>query len=548
MMTQPLAASMSEQLKERLESLGHATGTTLQRETVRALDALVRFYERRSFRPVWVCEAGLLPHTEAFVQVISQADREGLSSTRYHLASIEQLMTAERLDHAQLLSRTSRSRIDLELLLTDAFFIYGAHISTGQVAPRTLHEMWVVQRPEIDLETQLQQAVEANQVVELLQSLRPTHAGYVSLQKALISYREIVARGGWPTIPEGPKLQRGDRGPRVMALRTRLGLTADLERGSAPVGDVFDPAVEQALQTFQARHGLDPDGIVGASTLMALNVPAAARVHQIELNMERWRWLPHTLEERYILVNIANFALDVVEQGRSVLAMRVVVGKPERRTPSFSADMTYLVLSPHWYVPSTIAIQDKLPLIRRNPSYVARQHFKLFRNGENGATRVDPLSVDWSAVSARNFPYRLRQDPGPQNALGRVKFMFPNAHHVYLHDTPARELFAKTARAFSSGCIRLEKPIELAEYLLQDDPRWSREKILATIASGAEQIVPLATTIPVHLWYWTAWVDEHGLVNFRKDIYTRDGVLAKALRDLPAWPTNESHATLARQS
>jgi murein L,D-transpeptidase YcbB/YkuD len=408
--------------------------------------------------------------------------------------------------------------------------------------------MWVVQRPEINLETQLQQAVEADQVVELLQSLRPTHAGYVSLQKALMSYREIVARGGWPTIHEGPKLQRGDRGPRVMALHTRLGLTADLERGSAPVSDVFDTAVEQALQTFQARHGPDPDGIVRASTLMALNVPAAAWVHQIELNMERWRWLPHTLEERYILVNIANFTLDVVEQGRSVLAMRVGVGKPERRTPSFSADMTYLVLSPHWYVPSTIAMQDKLPLIRRDPSYVARQHFKLFRNSGNGATRVDPLSVDWSAVSTRNFPYQLRQDPGPQNALGRVKLMFPNAYHVYLHDTPARELFAKTERAFSSGCIWLEQPIELAEYLLCDDPRWSREKILALIARGAEQIVPLATTILIHLWYWTAWVDEHGLVNFRKDIYTRDGVLAKALRDLPTWSTNESQATLVRRS
>jgi hypothetical protein len=167
------------------------------------------------------------------------------------------------------------------------------------------------------------------------------------------------------------------------------------------------------------------------------------------------------------------------------------------------------------------------PLIRRDPNYVARQNFKLFRDGERGATRVDPLSVDWSAVGARNFPYRLRQDPGPRNALGRVKFMFPNAYHVYLHDTPARELFAKTERAFSSGCIRLEKPIELAEYLLRDDPRWSRQRILATIARGEEQVVHLPTTIPVHLLYWTAWVNEQGLENFRKDIYKRDKVFGE---------------------
>jgi L,D-transpeptidase YcbB len=196
-------------------------------------------------------------------------------------------------------------------------------------------------------------------------------------------------------------------------------LTADLDRASAPVDDVFDTALEQGLQRFQERHGLNADGVVGTSTLTALNVPAEARVRQIELNMERWRWLPHELGDRYILVNVANFALDVIEHGQSVLAMRVIIGKPERRTPFFSADMTYLVLSPHWYVPPTIAIQDKLPLIRRDPGYVARQNFKLFRDGESGATRVDPLSIDWSAVSARNFPYRLRQDPGPRNALGR---------------------------------------------------------------------------------------------------------------------------------
>ena len=255
-------------------------------------------------------------------------------------------------------------------------------------------------------------------------------------------------------------------------------------------------------------------------------------MRQIELNMERWRWLPQTLGERYILVNIANFALDVVERGRSVLAMRVVVGKPARRTPFFSAEMTYLVLNPHWYVPPTIAIQDKLPLIRRDPGYVSRQNFKLFRHGEGGVTRVDPRSVDWSSVSARNFPYQLRQDPGPRNALGRVKFMLPNPYHVYLHDTPARELFAKTERAFSSGCIRLESPMELAEYLLKDDPQWPRQKIVASSQRGTEQVIQLPTSIPVHLLYWSAWTNEHGVVHFRKDIYDRDKVLDKALMEL----------------
>ena len=543
----PLATSMSEQLRGRLETVGHTAGMTIQSESIRALDSLLRFYERRSFRPVWLCEEGPLPHTEAFVQVISQAEREGLRAASYHRASIEQLMAEQRLAHSQPWSQQLRSQVDLELLLTDAFFMYGSQMLSGQTDPRTLHEVWFANGSEIDLETRLQQAVEANHVVELLQSLRPTHVGYLELQKALVSYRDIAARGGWPVIPNGPTLQRGDRGPRVMALRTRLRLTADLDRASAPVDDVFDTALEQGLQRFQERHGLNADGVVGTSTLTALNVPAEARVRQIELNMERWRWLPHELGDRYILVNVANFALDVIEHGQSVLAMRVIIGKPERRTPFFSADMTYLVLSPHWYVPPTIAIQDKLPLIRRDPSYVARQNFKLFRDGESGATRVDPLSIDWSAVSARNFPYRLRQDPGPRNALGRVKFMFPNSYHVYLHDTPSRELFAKTERAFSSGCIRLEKPIELAEYLLRNDPRWSRQKILATIARGAEQVVHLPTTVPVHLLYWTAWVDAQGRINFRKDIYERDKVLDTALRESFPAPKGADQPAIAQR-
>jgi L,D-transpeptidase YcbB len=545
---QPLTALMSEQLRVRIEAVEYPTGMTIRSETIRALDSLVRFYERRSFRPMWSCDDGLLPHAAALVQVISHAEREGLRSASYHLARIEQLMAEQRWAHAQYLSQNLRSWVDLELLLTDAFFMYGSQVLTGQIDPGKLQEVWFPNRSEIDLETRLQQAVEANHILDLLQSLRPMHAGYVELQKALVWYRDIVARGGWPLIPDGPKLQRGDRGPRVMALRTRLLLTGDLDRASAPVGDVFDTALEGGLQRFQERHGLDADGVVGASTLTALNVPAEARVRQIELNMERWRWLPQELGDRYILVNLANFTLDVVEHGQSVLAMRVVVGKPERRTPFFSADMTYLVLSPHWYVPPTIAIQDKLPLIRRDPGYVTRQNFKLFRDGEGGATRVDPLSVDWSSVSARNFPYRLRQDPGPRNALGRVKFMFPNPYHVYLHDTPSRELFAKTERAFSSGCIRLEKPIELAEYLLGDDPKWSRQKLLATIERGAEQAVHLPTTIPVHLLYWTAWVNEQGLVNFRKDIYERDRVLEKVLRESFPSPTGEDQSAIARRS
>ena len=298
--------------------------------------------------------------------MIRQAEREGIKPTVYHLACIEQLVAefGRRDSHDQ--PQNLRAWVDLELLLTDAFFMYGSHVLIGQINPRDIKEVWFEERSQADLGAILQQASETGRVAELLSDMRPTHSGYAALQKALAAYRDIAARGGWPVIPDGPKLQRGARDARVAALKTRLLLTSDLDRTAEVVDDVFDTALEHGLQRFQGRHGLDPDATVGASTLAALNVPVEARVRQIELNMERWRWLPQTLGERYILVNIANFALDVMERGRSVLAMRVVVGKPARRTPFFSAEMTYLVLNPHWYVPPTIAIQDKLPLIRRD--------------------------------------------------------------------------------------------------------------------------------------------------------------------------------------
>ena len=536
---QPLAAAMPEQLRNRIEAVGYFPNMTVHRETIHARSSLVRFYQSRGFHPLWIGNEGWLPQADALVQRMRQAEREGLKSAGYHLSHMEQLRADLGRLAPQDRARLLHAWVDLELLLTDAFFTYGSHLLSGQIDPRDLKEVWFGERSQVDLATALQEASETDRMAAFLHNLRPPHSGYAALQSTLASYRAMAVQGGWPAIPDGPKLKKGDRDPRVTTLRHRLLLTSDLDPTATLIDDVFDATLEHGLQRFQRRHGLDPDGVVGVSTLTALNVPAEARVRQIELNMERWRWLPQVLGERHILVNIADFTLDVVEHGRSVLAMRAVVGKPARRTPFFSAAMTYLVFSPHWHVPPTIAIQDKLPLIRRDPGYVAQQHFKLFRHGVGGVTRVDPRSVDWSSVSAGNFPYQLRQDPGPRNALGRVKFMMPNPYHVYLHDTPARELFAKHERAFSSGCIRLEKPLELAAYLLRDDPQWSWQKILASSVKRTEQVVHLPASIPVHLLYWTTWVDDDGVVQFRKDIYGRDTVLDNALQKLFSDPTGE---------
>ena len=335
-------------------------------------------------------------------------------------------------------------------------------------------------------------------------------------------------------VPDGPKLQKGDRNERVAALRSRLIVSGDFEPGNTVSDtDLFDEALEQALKGCQERHGLDVDGIVGRATLGALNVSAEDRVRQIGLNMERWRWLPQDLGERYILVNIANFELDVIEQDQLVMAMRIIVGRDYRRTPVFSDKMTYLVLSPYWQVPPTIAMKDKLPLIKKDPEYLIKENMRVFLGWGADAKEIDPRTIDWSTIDAKNFRYRLRQDPGPRNALGGTKFMFPNKYDVYIHDTPSRELFAKATRAFSSGCIRIEKPIELAEYLLKEDPQWTRETILAAIDKRLEKTVKLSKPIILHLLYWTAWASEDGSVQFRDDIYGRDKRLNEALREQP---------------
>ncbi|KKL28294.1 hypothetical protein LCGC14_2376570, partial [marine sediment metagenome] len=294
-----------------------------------------------------------------------------------------------------------------------------------------------------------------------------------------------------------------------------------------------DEQLEEVVRSFQKKHGLKKDGIVGPKTRAALNVPAKVRARQIELNMERWRWIPRNLGQRYILVNIADFKLSLIENGETVMDMRVVVGRTYRRTPVFSSKMKYLVLNPFWNVPMSIAVKDILPKLRENHNYLSLQNMTLYANWQNGAPPIDPGSIDWSKVNRRSFRYKLVQKPGPQNALGRLKFMFPNKFSVYLHDTPSKELFQKNIRSFSSGCIRAEKPVELAVYLLKDGSNWTREKIMAAINHGKNRSIGIPRPLNVHLLYWTAWVDKAGEIHFRDDIYDRDRPLDKALQERP---------------
>ena len=532
-------AQVREFLRARLETVA-PDDLEARNERVHASTALPAFYVARVYAPAWSGGGRPLPVADSLVAALRDAGREGLRPQDYHLRAIERTLAELRGPATQAPERVARGLADLDLLLSDAFLVYGAHLLVGRVNPETIDPEWRANRRGADMAAVLTEALSSGRIREHLERLQPPQPGYARLRDALARYRAIAARGGWPTVPDGPTLRPGDRDARVVPLRTRLVLAGDLDRDAASNGgdpELYDEPLREAVRRFQRRHGLADDGVIGAATLETLNVPATTRINQTELNLERWRWLPQDLGARHILVNIAAFELAVVEAETDVLTMRVMVGRPYRRTPVFSGAMTYLVLAPYWHVPRNLAVQDKLPLIKRNPGYLAQQKMTVFEGWGAEARVVDPATVNWGEITASNFPYRLRQDPGPGNALGRAKFMFPNRHNVYLHDTPSRELFDQPERAFSSGCIRVERPLELADHLLRDDPRWDRRSLEAAIGRWQEQTVPLRRAVPVHVLYWTAWAEPDGSIHFRKDLYGRDVRLEGALHAAP--PTDE---------
>ena len=341
-----------------------------------------------------------------------------------------------------------------------------------------------------------------------------------ALESALAHYRQLAAQGGWPQVPVGPALHEGDMDERLPLLRERLVASSDLP-ASASQGVLFDEILTEAVRRFQARHGLTADGVVGTKTLTELNVPISKRIRQLAASLERCQPLPSLLEPRHILVNIADFTLKLYEDGKLRLSMPVIVGKTYRQTPVFNGRISSLVLNPTWEVPHSIATKDLLPKIKKNPGYLRKSDIRVFL-GWNPGTEIDSAGVDWTSLSPSRFPYRLRQEPGPANALGRVKFLFPNPYDVYLHDTPSRDLFQKDDRTFSSGCIRLARPLDLAVYLLQGTPLGSMEALTAAIASDKTQSIPIPSPIAVYMAYMTAWVDRDGTVQFRRDIYNRD--------------------------
>jgi murein L,D-transpeptidase YcbB/YkuD len=477
---------------------------------------LPAFYAARDFAPAWSDPKRF----SELLDVLESAETHGLTPDDYYYTALAGW--PDDPVPARLAAR--------DVLATEALIRYGYHLHFGKIDAASLDPDWNLTRRLQNVEPVkvLEQAVAAPDLEEFLATrLEPDVPFYTRLRAALARYREIAAAGGWPAVPEGPTLRPGDSDPRIATLRKRLSVMDSILAAKSTDTHLYDSDLEAAVKRFQARHGLDADGIVGERTVTAMNVPVEVRIDQIRANLERTRWVFRDLESRFLVVNIAGFEAYLIEDGKAAWRSRVQVGIPYRKTPVFKKKMTYLVLGPTWTVPPTILREDIVPKIKQDPGYLARKDMVLLdRDGK----LVDISDLDMNAVSADNFPYTVRQEPGPKNVLGRIKFMFPNKHYVYLHDTPSQSLFNRAERTTSSGCIRVEKPLSLAAELLHDQAGWSEPEIEARIEKASNETVTLTDPIMVFLMYWTSVPGEDGDVNFFSDVYLRDQAVLDGLK------------------
>jgi murein L,D-transpeptidase YcbB/YkuD len=416
----------------------------------------------------------------------------------------------------------------LDLLASDAYTELLYHLYFGKIDPVSIDDRWNCERREMkndDAVRFILGAMTSEDIGGAIESVRPDHWMYRSLVEALASYRRIEAAGGWPMISDGPTLRRGVTDLRVADLSRRLSASGDA--GVSAGGEVFDGPLDTALKRFQRRHLLTPDGAVGPATRRELNITVAQRIDQIRINLERARWVLHqSADEDFVIVDVAGFEVRYVRNHAVIWRTRAQVGQPYRQTPIFRSLIEEVVLNPTWTVPPGILGKDILPALRRDSGYLDKRGLRVIdRNGRP----VNPASVDFARYTGATFPFMIRQDPGPTNALGRVKIMFPNPYLVYLHDTPSQAMFERDQRAFSSGCIRTERPLELVELLLASPDRWSRPQIDVAVAAGTTRTIRLPKPVPVLILYWTVDRDDQGEIVFKPDPYGRDPKVLKAL-------------------
>ena len=483
---------------------------------------LAAVYAANGMKPLWVSEKGPGDNAEVIRRFLQNADTEGLQPGDYGLNELNSLWQ----------SRQPEKLAELDTLLTRNLIKYAHDVNQGRLAP-------FISKPELFAEAGdrhfkpaliIKRALAAENLAAHLASLPPAHEYYRGLRDALRLYRNIAAAGGWEKVADGGTLRPGDSDARLGQVRKRLAATGETV-DAVQDETLYDEPLVASIKRFQKSFGLKADGIIGPQTLAALNKSPEEIIRAIILNMTRWRWQKLAFGRRYVLVNIANYDLIAVEDGRNVLEMAVIVGKLQHQTPVFSRRVQYVDINPYWNIPPSIAANEELPELRKDPLYLVNRKVRLFSDWQENGVELDSTAIDWQATTGREMRrFKLRQDPGPWNALGRIKIVFPNEYNVYIHGTPAQELFERDRRSFSHGCIRASRPLELAEFLLAGEKQtWSTAKIQEIIDQDKRMVVSLNEPVTVHITYQTVWIDNSGSIRFNNDIYGRDGRLAEIL-------------------
>lgn len=485
------------------------------------LDWAKKFYRERKFQLGWFKDNELVPQAQEMLTVIQKSDADGLNPKDYQIKDFKTLFgSLEKAQKDTTKFRQLQKEIDVALSAT--YFVWASDYYRGRVIPKeNKNVQWDVKRNKIKLHKALATVLNFRKSKYDYADFAPLHQQYSNLKKSLAMYRGVQKAGGWPSIPKATVLKPGTKSPVVATLRKRMlnqGEIADTANS-----DTYDSQLVNAVKTFQVSQGLTPDGLVRGETIRLLNIPVEERIKAIILNMERWRWIPKSFEPDYLLVNIPEFKLRVYEKGKEKVNMKVIVGKTMNSTPIFSDKLEYVVLSPYWNVPMSILQKELVPKLVGNPNYLERLDMEVVTAKGD---LIDPTTIDWASVNEKTFKYIVRRRPGPKNDLGDVKFIFPNTNDIYLHDTPHDQLFSQASRDFSHGCVRVERPIDLAVYLLRNVPGYNRAKIKSIIAERKEKYVPVKQKLPVYLVYFTAEADSKGNVRFFEDIYGHDKILA----------------------
>jgi murein L,D-transpeptidase YcbB/YkuD len=485
------------------------------------LKSLKEYYDSAGAKLLWVNENGLKPKpAQALQTAFSRADSFGLDPKAYTIIDRSQF-AAHKGYPAEWLA-------DAELRMSLAAVSYAGDAQAGRVVPSSIDQEFVDLKPSRPEAGAVLSglALAERDIAGNLESYHPRHEQFKALKAKLAEARGAVGAGAKPVrLPDGPSLGPNTYHPQVAILRERFNVPPSDTAPRGNAAEYYDDALASAVRAFQQSKGLKPDGIVGRGTRDAMNEGAVSvGINTIIANMERWRWEPRDLGERYIMVNIPEFMYRLVNRGKVVSEDRIVSGSPKNPTPIFSDEMETVVFNPYWYVPQSILTKEILPVIQNSPDYLLRNNLEVVWLGRR---TVDPYMVDWQQVNPTKVT--LRQTPGPGNALGQVKFLFPNKHSVYMHDTPTKQLFDKPVRAYSHGCMRVRNPLALAKILLSDQG-WNEDRIERTLASGTDDHVKLAKRLPVHITYFTAWVDDSGELKGFRDVYGYDASVRVALK------------------